>query len=224
MAKLQEGGYRTLGLPEAVDYVRRGGPFPDHSVAITFDDGYQTVYEKAFPVLQRHGMSATVFLTVGAKRKATTNSAERLPSLEGLPMLSWGEIREMQRQGIVFGAHTCTHPDLTRLPPGQVEAEVRDSKAIIEDALGVPVTCFAYPYGRYDNRTREIVRRYFASACSDRLGLITAGSDLYALERVETYYVRTERLFALAVSRLFPWYLRARRIPRQARRAVRDLF
>jgi peptidoglycan/xylan/chitin deacetylase (PgdA/CDA1 family) len=223
MARLQESEYRSLDLAEAVEYVRRGAPFPDRSVVITFDDGYQTVYEKAFPVLQRHGMSATVFLTVGGKGKAT-NSGDRLPSLEGRPMLSWGEIRELQRHGIVFGAHTCTHPDLTRLGADQVEEEVRDSKAVIEDALGLPVTCFAYPFGRYDRTSREAARRYFDSACSDRLGQITAGSDVYALERVESYYLRTERLFALTVSRLFPWYLEARRLPREARRAVRDLL
>lgn len=222
MARLQASRYQALPLPEAVDCVRRGVPFPDRSVVITFDDGYQSVYERAFPVLQRSGMSATVFLTVGAKGRSTIKSADRLPSLEGRPMLSWGEIREMQRQGIIFGAHTCTHPDLTRLPPAQIEAEVRDAKAIIEDALGIPITCFAYPYGRYDYRSREIVRRHFASACSDRLGLATASSDLYALERVDAYYFRTEQLFALIVSHLFPWYIRARSIPRRIRRAMRN--
>jgi peptidoglycan/xylan/chitin deacetylase (PgdA/CDA1 family) len=139
-------------------------------------------------------------------------------------MLSWGEIREMHQQGINFDAHTCTHPDLTRLPLDRVEAEVCNSKVIIEDALGVPVACFAYPYGRYDTRSRDIVRRHFVCACSDRLGLITAGSDPYALGRVDTYYLRSERLFALTVSRLFPLYIRARNIPRGVRRTILDLL
>ena len=186
------------------------------------DDNYCKLVSWIGLLLQRYGMSATVFLTAGTR--GITGSAGRLPSLEGRSMLSWGEVREMQQQGIVFGAHTCTHPDLTRLPLDQVEAEVRDSKVIIEDTLGVPVTCSAYPYGRYDRRIREIVRRHFTCACSDRLGLITANSDPYALERIDTYYLRTERLFALTVSRLFPWYVRARSIPRRIRRAVRNLF
>ncbi len=218
MARLQESGYRTVSLPEAVERLRQGASFPDRSFVLTFDDGYQTVYEEAFPVLQRYNMSATVFLTVGAK--GTTNPHDRLPSLEGHPMLSWREIREMGQWGISFGAHTLTHPDLTRLPSVRVEAEVYHSKAIIEDMLGAPVTCFAYPFGRYDQRSREIVRRYFACACSDKLGLIAAGSDPYTLERVDMYYLRTERLFALIASRLFPWYIGARRLPRQIRRAI----
>ncbi len=218
MASLHESKYRTLSLLEAVDYLRRGKPFPTRSFAITFDDGYQNVYEVAFPVLQRYGMSATVFLTVGEKRTAMT--AGRLPSLEGRSMLSWREIWEMQRWGIDFGAHTLTHPDLTRLPFDRIKAEVCGSKAIIEDALSVPVVCFAYPFGCYDDQSREIVRQHFSCVCSDKLGLVTRDSDLYALERVDTYYLRTDRLFDVMLTKQFPWYIWARNVPRQLRRAI----
>jgi peptidoglycan/xylan/chitin deacetylase (PgdA/CDA1 family) len=218
MARLHAHGYRTLSLLDAVDCLRRRTPFPDRSFVVTFDDGYQSVYDEAFPVLQRYAMSATVFLTVGAK--GTALPGDRLPALEGRSMLSWREIREMQHGGIDFGAHTCTHPDLTHLPSDQIEAEVCESKAIIEDALSAPVACFAYPYGRYDPRSRDIVQQHFACASSDTLGLITTGSDPYALERVDAYYLRTDRLFTAMLTQLFPWYIRARSIPRRIRRAM----
>lgn len=218
MARLYERGYQTLSLLEMVDYLRRGKPFPERSFVITFDDGYQTVYDEAFPALQRYGMSAIVFLTVG--EKGGTRPAGQLPSLNGRSMLTWQQIREMHLWGMAFGAHTLTHPDMTHLPLDRLEAEVYDSKAIIEDALGAPIACFAYPYGRYDKRSRNIVRRHFACACSDRLGLITASSDSYAIERVDAYYLRTERLFAVMLTRWFPWYIRARSIPRRIRRAI----
>jgi peptidoglycan/xylan/chitin deacetylase (PgdA/CDA1 family) len=222
MGRLHESGYQTLSLLEAVGYLRRGGPLPDRSFVITFDDGYQSVYEEAFPVLQRHGMSAIVFLTVG--EKGTAGLGDRLPSLGGRSMLSWPQIREMHRGGIAFGAHTLTHPDLTRLPSDQVEAEVCRSKAIIEDTLSAPVACFAYPYGRYDQRGREIIRQHFVCACTDELGFMTPESDLYALERVDAYYLRTDRLFAVMLTRLFPWYVLARSLPRRVRRAVRGVL
>lgn len=218
MARLHESGYQTLSLLEAADCLRRGAPFPHRSLVITFDDGYQTVYDEAFPVLQRYGMPATVFLTVG--ERGPLNSTGRLPSLMGRAMLSWGEIQEMHRWGIDFGAHTLTHTDLTHLPVDRIEAEVCDSKAIIEDALGEPVDCFAYPYGHYDQRSREVVYQHFACACSAELGLITADSDLYALERVDTYYLRTDQLFIVMLTGLFPWYVRARGVPRRIRRAL----
>lgn len=218
IARLYESGYKAIGLLEAVDCLRQGRPFPDYSFVITFDDGYQTVYDEAFPILQEYGMTATVFLTVG--EKGISKPADRLPSTEGRSMLSWREIQEMQRLGITFGAHTLTHPDLTRLPYHRVEAEVCNSKVIIEGILSAPVACFAYPYGRYDNQSREIVRQHFTCACSDKLGLVTGSSDLYALERVDGYYLRTDRLFDVMLTKLFPWYIRARSIPRLLRRAV----
>jgi peptidoglycan/xylan/chitin deacetylase (PgdA/CDA1 family) len=218
MAKLHENGYQTLSLTATVDDLRRGASFPDRSLVITFDDGYRSVYDEAFPILQRYNMSATVFLTAREKEKATPTG--RLPSLENRPMLAWREIQEMHRWNIDFGAHTLTHPDLTRLPGDQIEAQVYRSKMIIEDALGVSVDCFAYPYGRYDRQSREIVRQHFTCACSDKLGLISGGSDPYALERVDAYYLRTDRLFDIMLTSLFPWYIRARSIPRRIRRAV----
>lgn len=220
IAKLYERGYQALSLMEAVDCLHFGRPFPDRSIVITFDDGYQSVYKEAFPVLQHYGMSATVFLTVG--KKGTAKPGGRLPSLGGRSMLSWHEILEMQRSGIDFGSHTLTHADLTRLPFSRIKAEVSDAKAIIEDSLSAPVTCFAYPYGRYNRRSREIVQQHFACACSDKLGLVTEGSDLYALERVDAYYLRTDALFNVMLTRLFPWYIWACSIPRRIRRAFQS--
>jgi peptidoglycan/xylan/chitin deacetylase (PgdA/CDA1 family) len=211
IGKLHDFGYQTLNLLEAWEGLRQGTEFPKRALVITFDDGYETVYREAFPILQRYGMSATVFLTVGDQK--TGNG--RLPSLEGRSMLSWSEIKEMQRGRMDFGAHTLTHPDLTRLPIERAESEICDSKAIIEDALSAQVDIFAYPFGRYDERCREIVRQNFIVGCSDELGLVRAGSDRYALERVDASYLRRDRLFDIMLTRLFPWYIWARGIPRR---------
>jgi peptidoglycan/xylan/chitin deacetylase (PgdA/CDA1 family) len=214
MEQLRAGGYRTLALGEIAERVRRGLDLPAAAVVVTFDDGYRSVYEEAFPVLQAQGMTATVFLTVGP----SGTGDDRLPSLEGRPMLSWPEIREMQRAGITFGAHTLTHPDLTDLPQSQVETEMRASKVMIEDRLGAAVPWFAYPYGRYDERSYALARRLFTCACSDALGLVSPRSDPWALERVDTYYLRTDRRFALVPSRWLPHYLRVLNVPRRLRR------
>jgi len=216
--KMCAGGYRTISLIDAVRSLRQKKPFLDHTFVITFDDGYQTVYRHAFPLLQKYSLSATVFLTVG--NREPSRSGGRLRSLGGREMLRWEEIREMHRWGISFAAHTVTHPDLTRLTADHVRSEVCDSKAVIEDALGTAVTSFAYPYGRYDRRVREIVAQHFACACSDRLGLVTLASDPYALDRVDAYCLRKDWGFDVVQTRLFPWYLRTYRILRRNRIAL----
>lgn len=217
--KLHHKGYRTIGLLEAAESLRLNRPFPDRSLVITFDDGYGSVYQQAFPVLKECGMTATLFLTVGGGKAWHGN---RLPSIGGRTMLSWLEIAEMKRRGMTLGAHTLTHPDLTRLPPDRVEAEIRDSKEILEDRVGAPIACFAYPYGRYDERSRRLVQKHFVCACSDRLGLAESGEDPFTLKRVDAYYLRTQRQFDFMTTGLFPWYLLALSLPRGLRRFIRN--
>jgi peptidoglycan/xylan/chitin deacetylase (PgdA/CDA1 family) len=192
--------------------------FPHKSFVINFDDGYETVYQAAFPVLQDHGMSATIFIAVG--KNGNRKVDERLPSFEGRSMMNWSEIQEMKRWGIEFGAHTLTHPDLTRLSRDRVVTEICDSKKIIENTLSTPISCFAYPYGRYNDSVREVVQQHFACASSDKLGFITLNSDPYALERIDAYYLRTEKLFHLMLTRWFSGYIWTRKIPRCIRRTV----
>ena len=218
LTMLHEHGYRTISLLEAADCLRMKKSFPEKSFVMTFDDGYETVYKVAFPIMQNYGMSATIFLTVGEKGNQKTD--ERLPSLEGRSMLNWYEIQEMKRWGIEFGAHTLTHPDLTRLPQDRMETEICDSKKIIENILGTPIFCFAYPYGRYNDSVLKLVQQYFACASSDKLGFITLNSDPYALERIDAYYLRTEKLFNLMLTRWFSGYIWACSIPRWIRRTV----
>lgn len=219
MKMLNEEGWQALGLADAAELLRLEKPLPDRAFAVTFDDGYRAVYKEAFPVLRDLRIPATVFLTVGEKENR--GSENRLPSLNGREMLAWNEIHEMSESGIFqFGAHTLSHPDLTRLESLQVEAEMRDSKAIIEDAIGKAVNSFAYPFGLYDRRTRDIAARYFLCACSDKLGFAVHRSDLHALERVDGYYLRRAWSLSLMKGRFFPFYINMRRIPREIRRAV----
>jgi peptidoglycan/xylan/chitin deacetylase (PgdA/CDA1 family) len=218
MAMLHAHGYQSIRLSEAAGCLRQRAPFPDRTFVLTFDDGFHSVYREAFPVLERYGLSATVFLTVGTGD--AEDSGGRLPTFEGRQMLSWAEIREMHQSGIEFGAHTLTHRDLTRLSAEEVATEMSRSKDRIENSLGTPVTSFAYPFGRYDGQSRRMAEQYFTCACADTLGLVSRRSDPFALERVDAYYLGTPRLFALMVSGFFPWYVLTRNIPRQLRRSL----
>jgi peptidoglycan/xylan/chitin deacetylase (PgdA/CDA1 family) len=218
MEKLHRQGYMTLRLTDAAELIRRHESFPEKSFVITFDDGYRSVYEEALPVICRHSMTATVFLTVGNSNNAQPD--DRPPPLGGFEMLSWGEIRTMTNAGIDFGAHTLSHPDLTVIDRDAIAYEITGAKDIIERNLGIPVLSFAYPYGRYDEKSLEIARQNFSCACSDRLGLLTGESPLYALERVDSYYIRSDKLIDLMLTKSFPLYIWLRGIPRAIRRRV----
>jgi peptidoglycan/xylan/chitin deacetylase (PgdA/CDA1 family) len=225
---LRAGGYRVMPLADAAAALHGRGTLPARPLAITFDDGYRSVYQAAFPILRAYALPATVFLAVGdpggGSRRGSAEPGARLPSMEGRPMLSWGEIREMQRGGITFGAHTLTHPDLTRLPPSAIEREMVTSKAVLEQMLGEPAVSFAYPFGRYDARSLEMARRHFACAVSDRLGFASPKADIHALPRVDAYYLGRPRLVDLLATPWFPGYILACSLPRNVRRGLERLL
>jgi hypothetical protein len=89
--------------------------------------------------------------------------------------------------------------------------------------LGTSVSSFAYPFGFYDHRSYQIVKRHFTCACTGNLALTRAQNDLYKLPRVDAYYLRHERLIDLMFSSAFPWYLLARAIPRGLRNMMTPL-
>lgn len=217
LKKWRAAGWRAISLDDAVRHVRDAAPFPARSFVLTFDDGYASVYRVAFPLLRQHNMTATVFVAPGEKN---ARGSTALPTLYEREMLRWHEIREMRAYGITFGAHSLTHRDLTRLDNATLDRELRAPQALLADALGEPVPLFAYPFGKYDARVRALTAQHYAAAVSDHLGLTTLRSDTYALERVETFYLRAAWAADGLTQDWFPFYLALRRVPRAFRKRV----
>jgi peptidoglycan/xylan/chitin deacetylase (PgdA/CDA1 family) len=107
-------------------------------------------------------------------------------------MMSWEEVREMHGQGMSFGAHTVTHPNLPNTSLDEAEREIRESKTTIEAQLRTPVLDFSYPNGRgsshLTNQVKDIVcRAGFYSAVTSVPGGVELGHDPFALKRVGVY-------------------------------------
>jgi len=168
-------------------------------VILTFDDAYDDFLRDAFPVLQRFGFTATVFVVVD--RIGKTNDWDQSKGYPTRRLLSLEQIRELHRHGIHFGSHTLTHAWLTRLPDRDLEREVRDSKSRLEDLLGAEVPCFSYPYGAVDMRVRAAVARAgYKVAVSTREGL-NGWEDRLCLKRVNVCDTDTMLEFRLKLAR-----------------------
>lgn len=216
MAWLHRKGFQTLSLVEAARHVRAGQPVQERTCVVTFDDGYETVYRDAFPILQEFGYTATVFLITGYCGKRNSWPGHVSPVGEQ-SLLTWMQIEEMARHGVEFGSHTATHPDLACVTRAEAEREMRESKQMIQDRLGRAVEAFAYPYGSYAPWTVDLAREHFIGSCSTILGKAIVGDDPALLPRVDMYYLSSPRVMKLLDTRRMDWYLGVRRAIRAMR-------
>jgi peptidoglycan/xylan/chitin deacetylase (PgdA/CDA1 family) len=207
---LREQGFRAITVAEARRVFQSGVKPTAPMVAISFDDGYRSVFEEALPVLRDLGFGATVFVN-------DAEQAHQLTPMEGRERMTWKQIERLRDAGFEIGAHSLTHPDLPRIEKSRMEAEIVGSRLGIESKLGVKVTSFAYPFGRWNATARSIASRHFECACTARLAIATTDSDPFTLPRIESHYFRNMHTFRLLGSPLLPAYLAARRIPRSLR-------
>lgn len=206
---LFQQGYKALGLSFLVDHLRIGKKIPENSIFLTFDDGYAGLYEYVFPLLLRYGFSSTIFLV--SKYCGQNNDwPGQLSNIPKMRLLSWDQIQEMDEKGIEFGSHTASHPKLDELSSHEMEEEIRSSKEFIEERLGHEITTFAYPYGRFNEKVKNIVKREYSGACSTTIGFVNSSSDPFELQRVDINLIKDLWMFRGLKSEVFPIYLALR--------------
>jgi len=141
LTALSRWGYEFINLKDWLAFQAGKHRLPPRPIAITFDDGYLSNYSVAWPILHRHGATATVFLV--ADHIGGTNRWDSHEIQE--PLLAPVEIRQMQAGGICFGSHTCTHRSLVDIPHHEAFLELSGSRNKLEKILGCPVNTLAYP-------------------------------------------------------------------------------
>lgn len=128
------------------------------TLAITFDDGFASVFRLAGPILRRLRVPGTVFVPTefpDSGRPLAWPHIDRwlgTPHETELAPASWAELAALADAGWEIGSHTVTHPRLGELEPDRLEVELRSSKAEIEDRLGGRCHAIAYPYGDVNER------------------------------------------------------------------------
>lgn len=178
----------------------------DDLVAVTFDDGYRDNYERALPVLERLGLSASFFPATGfLGRSFRSWAAEH-------PMMTAEQVRRLAELGHEVGAHGVTHRKLTQLPRDVVRRELVDAKALLEDLTGRPVETVAYPKGAHDDAVkRAVVDAGFVTALGIREAVLDDDPDWLALPRLTVHDGLSSKAFAAKLSPAAHWYERLRR-------------
>ncbi|WP_433331200.1 polysaccharide deacetylase family protein [Spirillospora sp. CA-294931] len=147
MQWIRDRGYRGVGMAELLEAQSTGSAA--NLVALTFDDGYADFLTRAVPVLVRMGFTASVFMVAG--RVGSTNTWDEGPRK---PLMTADQLRTVAGYGMEVGSHGHQHLSLPSVDDGDLDQELKRSRAELEEILDGPVTGFAYPYG--DVTPREI--------------------------------------------------------------------
>jgi peptidoglycan/xylan/chitin deacetylase (PgdA/CDA1 family) len=210
-------GFEFVTVAEFASRCKGDGP-PAGLASLSFDDGMDDNYEVVLPILAELRLPATVYVVTGLVGKPNP----WLAAGSGARMMNEEELCEVAAAGVEIGAHTITHPDLSRLTYDACLDEVDGSRRELERLLGVSVRTFAYPFCRYGPAARAAVESagFEAAVTCQGLGswdrfelkrsLITGKDELpmFLLKLTDTY----QPLFDSVPSR----------IVRSATRAVRD--
>ncbi|WP_329562915.1 polysaccharide deacetylase family protein [Kitasatospora sp. NBC_01266] len=184
LSRLADAGRTVVPLRRLVAAQRGGHQLPERSVVLTFDNGFADFYWTVAPLLGERDLPATLYLTTGAIHPPGEQAAGSL--LPPADMLNWRQVTTLDAYGFVdLGGQSRSHPQLDTLPRGRLDAEIEGCKLELEEALGHPVTSYAYPHGYSSATVRRRVRAAgWSSACATADCFSSAGDDPFLIARL----------------------------------------
>lgn len=154
LAALARAGFTGVTVDAVLRWQRGAGVLPSRPIAITFDDGYASVVDHAFPQLAAHGWPSTIF-AISAYLGGTNVWDPHAPPAT---LLDAEALRAAMHAGHAVGAHTRHHRRVRGLAADAAHEELQGARTDLEDALGVPCRVVAFPYGSHDRETLQRVQ------------------------------------------------------------------
>jgi len=170
MKELKDKGITVISMQDLLAWKRGEKNIPPRCAVITFDDGWKSQYEVAWPMMKKFGYPFTLFIYTEGVRGGALGGGEAI---------TWEQLADLRDNGVDIQAHTATHQDLREghtvlvIEPGGkrskkkltgadyekwVQNEVVSSKELLEQRLGIKVNCFAVPFGNYNEHVKELAR------------------------------------------------------------------
>ena len=203
MKYLKANGYRVVSVAEFVEWLQLRRQLPRKTVVLTFDDGYRSFREYAYPVLKELRFTATLFVYtdyVGAGRNA----------------LNWDDLKALAAEGFDVQAHSKSHGDLRRGDQEseasygrRLQAELVEPPRVLAKSVGRPISFLAYPYGRVDDAVLAKVKEQgYQAAFTVRRESNAAFTDVLRISRSQIYSEMTLEQFAKNLNVFHPENLR----------------
>jgi peptidoglycan/xylan/chitin deacetylase (PgdA/CDA1 family) len=170
MKELKDKGITVISLQDLLAWKRGEKNIPPRCAVITFDDGWKSQYEVAWPIMKKFGYPFTLFIYTEGVRGGALGGGEAI---------TWEQLADLRDNGVDIQAHSATHQDLREghsvmvIEPGGkrtrkkltgadyekwVHNEVVGCKELLEQRLGIKVNCYAVPFGNYNEHVKELAR------------------------------------------------------------------
>lgn len=176
LALIDETGMQVVDLKEALITLQRGGTLPDNALAITFDDAYLSIYQRAWPLLKERRWPFTIFVNPNAVDRAGSNT------------ISWAQLKEMQDAGVLIANHGQTHAYLidevkNKNLAAYLETEINGAEKRLYEKLGTSHKIFAYPYGEFTLEIANWLKQQGYLALGQQSGAVGTMTNMQAIPR-----------------------------------------
>jgi len=184
--------YNVISIEKALLAINNIKSVKDRSVVLTIDDAYSSVYKYAWPILKKHNLPFTLFISTDVLDNKTPG------------YMSWEEIRILRDHGVTIGSQTKSHPHMHKLNKEKIIKELSISNKRFIDEIGSAPKIFAYPYGEYNLEVLEQVKFHgFIAAFGQHSGVAHKSLGIHELPRfaMNERYGNMDR-FLLAINAL----------------------
>jgi peptidoglycan/xylan/chitin deacetylase (PgdA/CDA1 family) len=172
LAELKSGGYVVMALPEVIEALQAGTVLPDKTIALTIDDAYLSVYEKAWPRLKEFGLPFTLFVATDPVDQGVRG------------YMSWSQIRELSKGDVTIGSQTASHLHMAAANSLTNRRELEKSNARFKEELGAHPNLIAYPYGEASQSVKQLAQASgFIAGFGQHSGVATKTPDMFYLPR-----------------------------------------
>jgi poly-beta-1,6-N-acetyl-D-glucosamine N-deacetylase len=168
----KNNGYKVVKLEEIFEKVKNKEEVPSNWVAFTIDDAYKSFYQNGLKVFKEYNYPFTLFVYV----KATNDKYG--------DFMSWDQIKEASKYGSIE-LHSYNHKSLVKLSDEEIIEDTKKAIDIFEKNMGYKAKYYTYPYGEYNERTKEVLKTFgFEAIINQNNGSVNQNSDIFDINRV----------------------------------------
>lgn len=176
---IEQNNFSVWPLEKIIDHINNGMHLPKKTLAISFDDAYESIYTEAYPRLKARNMPFTIFVT--------TESVDRQYNQQ----LDWQSLNTMQKNGASLANHTVTHPHMLYHLADETDQqwqqrmkhEVIAAQQRLEEKTASRLKLFAYPYGEHNKALKNIIRDLGFIGFGQQSGALDSNTDLQSIPR-----------------------------------------